>query len=80
MMPPALNTASAGLTQSEADSRARAVGPNEVAQEQQRGWFLSLLIIIRNPLVILLAASWGLGAPQQPAKKQLSQENKFPIS
>jgi len=31
------------------------VGLNEVAQERQRGWFISLLIIIRNPLVILLA-------------------------
>ena len=51
-----LHTASTGLTQSEADSRARAVGPNEVAQEQQQGWFLRLLKIIRNPLVILLAA------------------------
>src|SRR5580698_10563938 len=47
-----LHTASTGLTQSEAESRARIAGPNEVAQERQRGWFLSLLIIIRNPLVI----------------------------
>ena len=63
-----LHTASTGLTQSEADSRARAVGPNEVAQEQQRGWFLSLLIIIRNPLVILLAVlssvSFATGDPR----------------
>jgi Mg2+-importing ATPase len=50
-----LHTASAGLTQGEAELRARTTGPNEVAQERQRGWFLSLLIIIRNPLVILLA-------------------------
>ena len=38
-----LHTASAGLTQSEADSRARIAGPNEVAQERQRGWFIRLL-------------------------------------
>jgi len=31
------------------------VGPNEVAQERPRGWFIRLLIILRNPLVILLA-------------------------
>ena len=31
------------------------MGPNEVAQERQRGWFIRLLIILRNPLVVLLA-------------------------
>ena len=50
-----LRTAPEGLTQSEAESRARTVGPNEVAQERPRGWFIRLLIILRNPLVILLA-------------------------
>ena len=63
-----LHTASTGLTQSEAESRARTAGPNEVAQERQRGWFLSLLIIIRNPLVILLAVlssiSFATGDPR----------------
>jgi Mg2+-importing ATPase len=44
-----------GLTQSEAENRARTSGPNEVAQEHRRGWFIRLLIIMRNPLVILLA-------------------------
>jgi Mg2+-importing ATPase len=44
-----------GLTQSEAENRARTSGPNEVAQEHRRGWFIRLLIIVRNPLVILLA-------------------------
>ena len=43
-----LRTASVGLTQSEAELRARTTGPNEVAQERQRGWFISLLIIIRD--------------------------------
>jgi Mg2+-importing ATPase len=63
-----LHTASTGLTQGEAESRARTTGPNEVAQERQRGWFLSLLIIIRNPLVILLAVlssvSFATGDPR----------------
>ena len=63
-----LHTTSTGLTQSEADSRARTVGPNEVAQERQRGWFISLLVILRNPLVILLAVlssiSFATGDPR----------------
>ena len=44
-----------GLTQSEAENLARTSGPNEVAQERPRGWFIRILIITRNPLVILLA-------------------------
>ena len=44
-----------GLTQTEAEERARTVGPNEVAQERRQGWPVRLLKIIRNPLVILLA-------------------------
>ena len=51
-----LHTTPEGLTQAEAEQRARTWGPNEVAQERRRGWFLRLLIIIRNPLVILLTA------------------------
>jgi Mg2+-importing ATPase len=51
-----LHTTPVGLTQEEADARARTAGPNEVAQERRRGWFVRLLIILRNPLVILLAA------------------------
>ncbi|MGB7758805.1 MAG: cation-transporting P-type ATPase [Bryobacteraceae bacterium] len=50
-----LHTTVAGLTQTEAEERARTTGPNEVAQERQQGWFLRLMKIIRNPLVILLA-------------------------
>jgi Mg2+-importing ATPase len=49
-----LRTSSAGLTQAEAAERARTTGPNEVAQERKQGWFLRLLKITRNPLVILL--------------------------
>ncbi len=51
-----LHTNPGGLTQAEAEARARTAGPNEVAQERRRGWFIRLLIILRNPLVILLAA------------------------
>jgi len=50
-----LQTTPEGLTQAEAEERARTSGPNEVAQERRRGWFIRLLIILRNPLVILLA-------------------------
>jgi P-type Mg2+ transporter len=50
-----LGTKAAGLTQKEAEERARTVGPNQLAQERQQGWFVRLLKIIRNPLVILLA-------------------------
>jgi Mg2+-importing ATPase len=49
-----LRTTATGLTQAEAEERARATGPNEVAQERRQGWFVRLLKIIRNPLVILL--------------------------
>ncbi|MGA7410902.1 MAG: magnesium-translocating P-type ATPase [Bryobacteraceae bacterium] len=50
-----LRTTAGGLTQAEAEDRARRSGPNEVAQERRQGWFIRLLKIIRNPLVILLA-------------------------
>ena len=50
-----LRTAPDGLTQAEAEQRARKIGPNEVAQEKPQGWPVRLLKIIRNPLVILLA-------------------------
>jgi len=51
-----LRTSPAGLTQTEAEDRARTAGPNEVAPERRQGSFIRLLKIIRNPLVILLAA------------------------
>ena len=50
-----LRTSPGGLTQAEAEERARTTGPNEVAQERRQGWPVRLLKIIRNPLVILLA-------------------------
>jgi P-type Mg2+ transporter len=50
-----LRTSLSGLTQAEAEERARAAGPNEVAQERKQGWFIRLLKITRNPLVILLS-------------------------
>src|ERR1700722_10993096 len=49
-----LRSSPGGLTQAEALERARATGPNEVAQERKQGWPLRLLKMIRNPLVILL--------------------------
>jgi len=60
-----LRTSLGGLTQAEAEERARTTGPNEVAQERRQGWPVRLLKIIRNPLVILLATlsaiSFGTG-------------------
>ena len=50
-----LETSSSGLTQAEAEERLERHGPNEVAQEKQRGWLMRLLITMRNPLVILLS-------------------------
>ena len=50
-----LGTALGGLTQTEAEVRARSTGPNQVAQEKAQGWPGRLLKIIRNPLVVLLA-------------------------
>ena len=49
-----LRTSTGGLTQAEAEERARTAGPNEVAQEKKQGWPIRLLKIILNPLVILL--------------------------
>jgi Mg2+-importing ATPase len=49
-----LRTSNAGLTQAEAEERAGATGPNEIAQEHKPGWPIRVLRIIRNPLVILL--------------------------
>src|SRR5271165_1265299 len=51
-----LRTTATGLTQAEAEERARTAGPNVVAQERRQGWFVRLLKIMRNPLVILLGA------------------------
>ena len=49
-----LRTSLNGLTQAEAEERARTTGPNEIAQERKQGWPVRVLKIIRNPLVILL--------------------------
>ena len=49
-----LRTSLSGLTQVEAEERARTAGPNEVAQERKQGWPVRILKIVRNPLVILL--------------------------
>src|SRR5271165_6353339 len=50
-----LRTSIAGLTQAEAEERARTEGPNEIAQEHRQGWLIRLLRMLRNPLVILLS-------------------------
>ena len=50
-----LRTSLGGLSQAEAQDRARTAGPNEVAQERKQGWPIRVLKIIRNPLVILLS-------------------------
>jgi Mg2+-importing ATPase len=49
-----LHTSPGGLTEADAEERASTAGPNEVAQERKQGWFLRLLKMTRNPLVILL--------------------------
>jgi P-type Mg2+ transporter len=49
-----LRTPLGGLTQAEAEERARTAGPNEIAQERKQGWPVRVLKIVRNPLVILL--------------------------
>src|ERR1700738_1219605 len=48
-----LRTTAKGLSQADADERARTAGPNELARERPQGWAVRLLKIIRNPLVIL---------------------------
>jgi Mg2+-importing ATPase len=50
-----LRTSLNGLTQADAEERARTTGPNEIAQERKQGWPIRVLKIIRNPLVILLS-------------------------
>jgi Mg2+-importing ATPase len=55
-----LRTTSNGLSQQEAEERARITGPNEVARERRQRWPIRLLKIIRNPLVILLATLSGI--------------------
>lgn len=50
-----LETSSVGLTQAQAEAKAHVIGANEIAQDRQKGWFVRLLIIMRNPLVILLS-------------------------
>ena len=49
-----LRTALGGLTQAEAEERARTEGPNEVAQDRKQGWLSRVLKIVREVLVILL--------------------------
>ncbi len=63
-----LGTSLAGLSQTEAEDRARAIGLNQIAQERKQGWLIRLLKIVRNPLVVLLtilsALSFLTGDPR----------------
>ena len=45
-----------GLSQSEADSRLKKYGPNEIAREKRQSGLMRLLGNVKNPLVILLTA------------------------
>jgi Mg2+-importing ATPase len=56
-----LHTTLAGLSESDADERARASGPNEIAEEHKQGGARRVLKIVRNPLLLLtLLAYMGL--------------------
>jgi magnesium-transporting ATPase (P-type) len=62
-----LGTRTGGLTQAEAEERARTTGPNEVAQERRQGWFVRLLKIIRNPLHPCTTDPSEVSAPSEMA-------------
>jgi Mg2+-importing ATPase len=49
-----LNTSPNGLDQAEVEKRIGQYGPNQVAKEKRRNWFVRLWDNIKNPLVILL--------------------------
>ena len=51
-----LETGLDGLSQSEADSRLKKYGPNEIAREKRQSGLMRLLGNVKNPLVILLSA------------------------
>ncbi len=51
-----LETRQDGLSQSEADSRLKRYGPNEIAREKRQSGLMRLLGNVKNPLVILLTA------------------------
>ena len=51
-----LETRLEGLSQSEADSRLKKYGPNEIAREKRQSGLMRLLSNVKNPLVILLAS------------------------
>jgi P-type Mg2+ transporter len=51
-----LETQLDGLSQSEADSRLKIYGPNEIAREKRQSGLMRLFSNVKNPLVILLIA------------------------
>ena len=51
-----LDTSLNGLSASEAETRLDKFGPNEIAKEKRKPWFIRFLDNFKNPLVILLIA------------------------
>lgn len=49
-----LNSTPNGLSEVEATARQEKYGPNEVAKEERKTWYMSLWNNVKNPLVILL--------------------------
>lgn len=49
-----------GLSQTEADSRLKQYGPNEIAREKHQSSLVRLLSNVKNPLVLLLTALGAL--------------------
>src|SRR5664280_1086946 len=45
-----------GLSEAEADSRWKKIGPNEIAREKRQSALMRLLANLKNPLVLLLVA------------------------
>jgi Ca2+-transporting ATPase len=57
---PAASTATEGLTDSEAGRRLRDDGPNEIASAERHGIFRTLLGVLREPMLLLLALAAAL--------------------
>ena len=51
-----LGTSLRGLPQTEAENRARTVGPNEIGRKRRQGGLMRVWKILLNPLVILLSS------------------------
>src|SRR5664280_1130017 len=51
-----LGSRASGLSEAEADSRWKKIGPNEIAREKRQSALMRLLANLKNPLVLLLVA------------------------